>query len=87
VGDDYRARAGWVRLRERGDGVRDGGQVGRVGLTPGRGPGGRLGFVAEDDVDIGEDLLELNLEELRDEWCGEVERERLRSDPFQFLIN
>lgn len=40
---------------------------------------GGLGLVADDDVDVGEDLVERVLEELRDEGRGKVEDELLES--------
>lgn len=41
------------------------------------GEGGGLGLVANEDVDVGEDLVERVLEELCDEGSGQVEDERL----------
>lgn len=77
VGDDDRARAGGVRFWLGGDRARDGGQVFAVGDAVRAAPRLGLGFVSDDNVDVGEDLLELHGEELRYEGRGEVEDEDL----------
>jgi hypothetical protein len=67
MGDHDQSWAGRVVLGEYGDGFGDGREISRVWLTRGCAPCFGLGFVAEEDVDIGEDLLDLSLEELGDE--------------------
>jgi hypothetical protein len=41
------------------------------------GKGGGFGLVADEDIDVGQDLVERVLEELGDEGCGKVEDEDL----------
>ena len=77
VRDDDGARAGGVRLGERGEGARDAGEVGLVREARRGGVRLGLGFVPDDDVAVGEDLLELGGEELGDEGRGEVQDEDL----------
>lgn len=38
-----------------------------------------LALVADNDVNVGKDFLELDLEELRDEWCAQVDHDSLSS--------
>lgn len=45
--------------------------------TGGSGVGSGFRLVSDEDIDVGENLLELNLEELRDEWCGQVQNDSL----------
>jgi hypothetical protein len=77
VSDDDETGSRWVRLRQGGDRFSDASEVLRVGLAGGGGPRLSLGLVTDEDVDVGKDLLNLGLEELRDEGCGEVEGEGL----------
>ena len=65
-----------VLLGKRNDGLGNllhilGGKVVRLSV------GGGLGLVANEDFDVGEDLVELVLEELGDERSRQVENERL----------
>ena len=76
LGEDNGALLLGVLLGELGDLLSDlldvlGSDV--VGLSVSR----SLGFVANEDVDVGQDRVELVLEELRDERRGEVDREYL----------
>jgi hypothetical protein len=71
------AGEGWVNLGEEGNGARDAGEIFRVSIAVRAGPCLGLGFVADDDVDVWQDLLQLGAEELGDEGCGEVEHEGL----------
>ena len=75
VGDEH--GAGRVHLRGRvGDRLRDLTEVARLearGLRPRLG----LGLVADDQLGVGQDLVDLRLEELGNERRREVERERL----------
>lgn len=78
VCEDDRARAGRVRLGLGRDRAPDGREVRLVWEAVRAGPGLGLSLVADDDVDVGYDLLELQGEELGDEWRGKVEDEYLR---------
>ncbi len=55
----------------------DGGEILGVGQTVGGGVGLSFGFVTDDDVTVGKNLLKLSAEELGDEGSGEVEGECL----------
>ena len=76
VGDDDGAGAGRVRLGLRRERLGDLAEVllGRAGCA---GPRFGLGLVADDNIAVGDDLLQLDTEELGDEGRGEVENEDL----------
>ena len=78
VCDNNRPRACGVRLGLGREGLRDRGGVlaGKASCT---GPRLCLGLVADDDIAVRDDLLQLNTEELGNEGCREVEREDLGS--------
>ena len=85
LGEHNGAVAGGVALGEKGNGARDAGEVFGVGVAVRAGPRFGFGFVADDDVDVWQDLLQLGVEELDDEWCGKVEHEGLGI--FFFLVS
>ena len=63
--------------RRCGESTGDGGDIIDAGKADGAGVCCGLGLVADDDVGVREDLLELDLEELGDEGRGEVQCECL----------
>ena len=77
VRDDDRARASGVRLGLRRERLRDRREVLLREARRAR-PCLGLGLVADDDVAVRDDLLQLHAEELGDEWRGEVQDEDLR---------
>lgn len=77
LSNDDCSRAGRVGFREGSEGLGDGRDVVLVWETGSSGPSGGFGFVADDDVTMGEDLFQLDFEELRDERCGDVDNEYL----------
>ena len=77
VSDHNRARAARVRLGQRRDGARDGGKVGLVGEARCGCPRLGFGLVPDNNIAVGQDLLQLRGEKLGDEGCGEVEDESL----------
>jgi hypothetical protein len=78
VRDDDRARARRVDLGQERERARDAREVLGVREPVRARPCLGLGFVADDDVGVGEDAAQLRAEELRDEWCGDVQDEGLR---------
>lgn len=77
LGEDDGPGALGVLLGALCDGLGDLGDV--LGLDAVRlGECGGLGLVADEDVDVGQDLVERVLEELGDEWRGKVEDEGLQ---------
>jgi hypothetical protein len=77
VGDDHYARTGGVRLGESCDCLRDSRQISLVWLPARRGPCFGLRFIAYNNIGIWKNLLELCMEELRNERCREIENESL----------
>ena len=77
VCDDDRARARRIGLGLRGDCARDRGEILGVRKAVGGGPSLSFCLVADDNVAVGHDLLQLDGEELRNEGRGEVEDENL----------
>lgn len=77
LGEDDHTRAGGIRLGRKGEGLGDGFEIGLVRQTDGTGPCLGFGFVADDDVAVRDDLLELCTEELGDEGRRDVKREDL----------
>ena len=77
LGNHHDART-LVGLGIRRDALGDLRDVGRVGFENGFGVLLGFGFVPDDDVGVGEDLLQLGSEELEDEGRGEVEGQGLR---------
>lgn len=71
------ARTLGVSLVVRRDALGDLRNIGRVGFEDGFGVFLGFGFVPDDDVGVGEDLLELGIEELEDEGSGEVKEKSL----------
>lgn len=86
LGEHNGAVAGGVALGEKGNGSRDAGEVFGVGVAVRAGPCFGFGFVADDDVDVWQDLLQLGVEELDDEGCGKVEHEGLGNFFFFFWL-
>ena len=78
LGDHRDARARGVGLWVANNGLGDRGDVGGVGFEDGFGVCLRLGFVPDDDVGVGEDLLQFGDTEFGYERCREVENKGLR---------
>lgn len=76
VGEDNGTGAGWVSLRLGGKRLRDRGQV-FVWEAGGGRPRLGFSFVADNDIAVGDNLLQLDAEELGDEGCREVKDENL----------
>lgn len=76
LGDDDKSRSGSVGLGQVGDGGSDLSR-GRVGHALSGGIGSSLGLVSNQNVDIGQELLELDLEELGNKGGREVEDDDL----------
>lgn len=67
LGDDDGTGAGGVGFGQRRERLGDRGDVLLVGESGGACPCSSLALISDDDVAVGEDLLELNFEELGDE--------------------
>ena len=76
LGDDGNTLALLVLLGKVGQVLGDGGNVGGLEIVR-LGVGGSLGLVTDDVVPVGSGLVELLLEELRNERCVQGESERL----------
>ena len=76
LGDDDESRSRGVRLGERGEGRSDALERG-VTVSSGRGVRGGLALVSDQNVDVGEERLELHLEELGDEGSRQVQDDSL----------
>jgi hypothetical protein len=74
--DDYSPGALGVLLGPVGDALRNLLDVLRLDVVR-LGECGGFSLVADEDVDVGQDLVERILEELCDEWGGKVEDEEL----------
>lgn len=77
MSEDYPTSARCIRFGEGRDRFRNSRKVLGVRKSIGARPGFCLSLVANDDVSVMENRLELSAEELRDKWSGKVNNECL----------